>query len=34
MFNAVKDGGTYFVEGANLNLTRTGVIQYLEKLYS
>jgi hypothetical protein len=36
MFNAVKDGGgnVYHVEGANLNLTRTGVIQYLEKLYT
>jgi hypothetical protein len=34
MFNAVKDGGSYFVEGPKLSLTRTGVIRYLEKLYS
>ncbi len=35
MFNAVKDGsGTYHVDGANLELTRLGVIDYLEKLYS
>jgi hypothetical protein len=34
MFNAVVvDGGTYHVAGANLSLTRAGVIQYLEKLY-
>jgi hypothetical protein len=33
MFNAVKDGGVYHVDGANLNLTRLGVIQYLETLY-
>lgn len=34
MFNAVKDGETYYVDGANLNLTRSGVIEYLQKLYS
>lgn len=34
MFNAVKGGGSYFVEGANLSLTRAGVIQYLQKLYT
>jgi hypothetical protein len=35
MFNAVKDdGGVYFVPGVNLNLTRVGVIRYLEKLYT
>ncbi len=34
MFNAVKDDGIYHVEGANLDLTRTGVIEYLKKLYN
>lgn len=34
MFNAVVDGGSYHVAGANLSLTRKGVIDYLEKLYS
>ena len=35
MFNAVKDGtGTYHVDGANLELTRPGVIEYLEKLFT
>ena len=32
MFNAVKDGGSYHVDGANLDLTQAGVIGYLEKL--
>jgi hypothetical protein len=34
MFNAVKDGANYKVEGANLELTQLGVIEYLEKLYT
>ena len=34
MFNAVVNGGTYRVESVNLQLSRSGVIQYLEKLYS
>ena len=34
MFNAVHDGGTYHVDGANLEMTRLGVIEYFEKLYS
>jgi hypothetical protein len=34
MFNAVRSGGSYTVAGANINLTKLCVIEYLEKLYS
>lgn len=34
MFNAVKSGGSYHISSVNLNLTRLGVIEYLEKLYA
>jgi len=34
MFNAVRSGGSYLVPGANLSLTKLGVIEYLEKLYA
>jgi len=34
MFNAVRAGGSYRVAGANLDLTKLGVILYFEKLYN